>query len=188
MKIQINLTDDEFKKLFEVIDSNKKLKIIGDKIKNSIKKESKNLKKDTIKGIVNSPIISEKSIQGNARYRKIAEEYRDKKVKEQTKSEIITKASLKSLKISYDFQKIFYNEETFYIVDFYLPEYNVVLEIDGGYHNDPEQRLKDSRREKFLKRFNRIKYIGRIKNEETLNTIELRKKIMAIVNHSKTLN
>jgi very-short-patch-repair endonuclease len=50
-----------------------------------------------------------------------------------------------------------------YIVDFYNHKNKLVIEIDGGYHNSEEQKLKDLEREEFLK-FNGLKVI-RFKNE-----------------------
>jgi len=37
-----------------------------------------------------------------------------------------------------------------YIVDFYCKPLNLVIEIDGAYHFEPEQRVKDAERQKFL--------------------------------------
>ncbi len=37
-----------------------------------------------------------------------------------------------------------------YIVDFYCKPLNLVIEIDGSYHNQPEQRIKDEERQKIL--------------------------------------
>ena len=181
--MNIQLSEKEVKKLILFLSK----KGGFEEIVLKLKKEPKTQPKKKVALISDSSIKSEKSIQGEARYRKIAEEYRDKKVKEQTRAEVITKAVLKSLKVSFEFQKIFYNEETFYIVDFYLPDFNVVLEIDGGYHSTEEQKLKDKRREKFLRRYNKIKYIGRINNEVVYKTTELPGKIKGIIEYSKTI-
>ena len=37
-----------------------------------------------------------------------------------------------------------------YIVDFYCKPLNLVIEIDGGYHFEPEQKVKDRQRQKLL--------------------------------------
>jgi len=200
MKITLNQSD--FRKLVALLATSEDLQELYNKLntrleainisspstpKSSKLKNKTYTKKEQIYKIVDAPIVSERAKQGNAKYRKIAEDYRATRIKEQTKSEMITKGVLKAMKIPYDFQKIFYNEETFYIVDFYLPEYNTVIEIDGKYHEDPEQKLKDDRREKFLRRYNKIKYIGRIKNEDTFKTGELGRKIKAIIAHTKTI-
>lgn len=38
-----------------------------------------------------------------------------------------------------------------YIVDFYCKPLNLVIEIDGQYHNEPQQKIKDKEREQVLK-------------------------------------
>ncbi|RAR46466.1 endonuclease domain-containing protein [Flavobacterium lacus] len=50
-----------------------------------------------------------------------------------------------------------------YIVDFYNHKNKLVMEIDGGYHDNAEQKLIDFTREEFLK-LNGLKVI-RFKNE-----------------------
>lgn len=37
-----------------------------------------------------------------------------------------------------------------YIVDFYCKPLNLVIEVDGSYHYQPEQRVKDEERQKIL--------------------------------------
>jgi very-short-patch-repair endonuclease len=37
-----------------------------------------------------------------------------------------------------------------YIVDFYCKPLNLVIEIDGAYHFEPKQRVKDAERQKLL--------------------------------------
>jgi very-short-patch-repair endonuclease len=37
-----------------------------------------------------------------------------------------------------------------YIVDFYCKSLNLVIEIDGAYHYEQEQRIKDEERQKIL--------------------------------------
>jgi very-short-patch-repair endonuclease len=41
---------------------------------------------------------------------------------------------LKKLNIKYDFQSIFFTDSGFFILDFYLPEYSLFIEIDGSQH------------------------------------------------------
>jgi len=57
-----------------------------------------------------------------------------------------------------------------YIVDFYNHKNKLVIEIDGGYHNSEEQKLKDLEREEFLK-FNGLKVI-RFKNESINDNLQ----------------
>ncbi len=37
-----------------------------------------------------------------------------------------------------------------FIVDFYCPSLKLVIEVDGDYHNDPSQQLKDTHRDSHL--------------------------------------
>ena len=72
----------------------------------------------------------------------------------------------------YEFQKPFNHSDTFAIVDFYLPDYSVVVEIDGGYHLDPEQAWRDGLRTGRLLNKNNIKKVVRFTNEEVLSDAE----------------
>lgn len=100
-----------------------------------------------------------------------ANEFRKSLIKNQTQAEMQFKIVLKELGISYDFQKIFFYKKSFYIVDFYLPSFGIALEIDGGYHNTKEQRLKDKIRSKDLKIIG-ITSILRFKNEDIIDPIK----------------
>lgn len=61
------------------------------------------------------------------------------------------KAMLKSLGHKYIFQKVFPSPWSFYIVDFYLPKFKVVVECDGDYHVYSDlQRAWDKRRDEYL--------------------------------------
>lgn len=100
--------------------------------------------------------------------KKKAEEFREGLIKRQTPSEVKFKAILKLMNIKYEFQKIFYTEQTFYIVDFYLPEYKIIIEIDGGYHKKANQKMKDGIRTEVLS--GQLKKVCRIKNECIKNT------------------
>lgn len=94
-------------------------------------------------------------------------------------ADILSKAGIK-----YKFQNIFKMGNTFSIVDFFLPDYATVVEIDGGYHNTPEQAAKDeARTRELLKRHVNIVRVVRFKNEElSLGTdYVLRKMARAII-------
>ena len=56
-----------------------------------------------------------------------------------------------------------------YIVDFYNHKNKLVIELDGGYHENEEQKIKDVEREKNLN-FNGLKVI-RFKNELVINNL-----------------
>ena len=62
------------------------------------------------------------------------------------------KAILKSLGRKYKFQRVFPSPQSFYIVDFYIPELRAVVEVDGDYHVYNElQRVWDKRRDEYLR-------------------------------------
>ena len=56
-------------------------------------------------------------------------------------------------KIDFEFQKIIYtdNKKHFFIADFYIPSKNLIIELDGEYHEDAKQQNKDIWRTKVLK-------------------------------------
>jgi len=57
-----------------------------------------------------------------------------------------------------------------FIADFYCHEANIVIEIDGGVHDDPEQKQKDNARQQIISDFG-VKVL-RFKNEEIFYDIE----------------
>jgi len=66
----------------------------------------------------------------------LAKKFRKELVDNQTIAEKQFKKYLKLLGLKFEFQKIIYAGESFYIVDFYLPRSKIAIEIDGGYHKD----------------------------------------------------
>ena len=56
-------------------------------------------------------------------------------------------------KIDFEFQKIIYtdNKRHFFIADFYIPSKNLIVELDGEYHDNIKQRDKDIWRTQILK-------------------------------------
>ena len=48
-------------------------------------------------------------------------------------------------KIDFEFQKIIYtdNKKHFFIADFYIPSKNLIIELDGEYHDSIKQQDKD---------------------------------------------
>ena len=63
-----------------------------------------------------------------------------------------------------------------FIIDFYAPRYMLAVEIDGGYHETPEQREYDARRSQILQRKG-IVFI-RFTNDEVLQHPE---RVMSLV-------
>ena len=58
----------------------------------------------------------------------------------------------------------------YFVADFYCHEANLVLEIDGGIHDDPRVKERDTWREEVISKFG-LKVI-RFKNDEVLENIE----------------
>ena len=80
----------------------------------------------------------------------IAEEYRIALVKKATKAELSFRVFLLENHIEHEFQKIiYYGNLKFFIVDFWFPN-NLIVEIDGKYHSDKEQKAKDKERSSVL--------------------------------------
>ena len=54
-------------------------------------------------------------------------------------------------KIDFEFQKIIYTDNKhFFIADFYIPSKNLIIELDGEYHDSIKQQDKDIWRTKIL--------------------------------------
>ena len=63
--------------------------------------------------------------------------------KQATPAENEFRAHLAALGLPYRFQHGFFKPR-YRIVDFYLPEQNLIVEIDGGYHDRERDRTRDS--------------------------------------------
>lgn len=91
-------------------------------------------------------------------------------LKRQTESELLFASILDRLGVRYMPQKGFIAGNNFCIVDFYLPDFKTCVEIDGGYHNEPNQIKRDSNRDYYL---NKQRKFGVIHIEnEALNSME----------------
>lgn len=121
------------------------------------------------------------------KYWEIAEEFRKElRGNKSTESEIKFKAVLKAIGIKYEFQHIVFVNETgkFFILDFYLPDYNVGIEIDGGYHFTNEQYVKDNERTKTILKFLKLRNIIRFKNSDITMNEEFLNKVKRILDTS----
>lgn len=86
-----------------------------------------------------------------------------------TPAEQAFKQKLKDLKLRYEFQKILKAKGECYIVDFFLTDYHIIIEIDGDYHNKSDQKNKDDIRSRNLTRHNsRVSKIVRFTNNLAL--------------------
>jgi very-short-patch-repair endonuclease len=68
----------------------------------------------------------------------------------QTEAELLVDKYLKKLNRQFVSQMPIKNDFSFYIIDFYIPRYKLCIEVDGGYHNLPEQKWRDEQRDKWL--------------------------------------
>lgn len=75
-------------------------------------------------------------------------------------------------KIDFEFQKIIYTDNKhFFIADFYIPSKNLIIELDGEYHDDIKQQNKDIWRTKLL---NSLGYkVIRFKNKQIIESRDL---------------
>ena len=73
----------------------------------------------------------------------IAEHYKHILEVNATYAERLLKSFLTG-KIDFEFQKIIYTDNKhFFIADFYIPSQNLIIELDGEYHDDIKQQDKD---------------------------------------------
>lgn len=94
--------------------------------------------------------LTGRQINSNKQSIMMSEKYRTSLINNATKAELIFKSFLdrKEINMYYEFQKIIYihkkcSIEKFYIADFYFKKYNLIIEIDGEYHDSSEQKDKD---------------------------------------------
>ena len=70
-----------------------------------------------------------------------------------------------------------------YIADFYCHKFKLIIELDGKYHEEKEQKIKDQERDEVLK-LNGLDIL-RFKNEEVEKNID--NVLIKIKNHIKEL-
>lgn len=75
------------------------------------------------------------------------ERFRKENIDRCNKHEHAMKSILDEIGIEYEYQKVFHAGNNFYIVDFYIPQNNVIIEVDGGVHYTMDGLLKDRRRD-----------------------------------------
>ena len=76
-------------------------------------------------------------------------------------------------KIDFEFQKIIYtdNKKHFFIADFYFPSKNLIVELDGEYHDNIKQQDKDNWRTQILKSLGYE--VIRFKNKQIIESNDL---------------
>lgn len=112
--------------------------------------EAKKRKKKLLKESKNTEKLSKTEFVNP---NKLANSRRKKLIENITPSEVHIKNILKQLEYNYNFQHIVFIKYTqFYILDFYLPELKICIELDGIHHyNDPKQLSHDKERDIALK-------------------------------------
>lgn len=113
---------------------------------------NKNTPKFTPGSFISTLHTSEDSIKPYKEESKenIAEHYKHILEVNATYAEKLLKSFLTG-KIDFEFQKIIYTDNKhFFIADFYIPSKNLIIELDGEYHNDVKQQDKDIWRTKLL--------------------------------------
>ena len=96
-----------------------------------------------------------------------SKEFKKLLVKHKTRAESRFIKLLKEISIPYTFQKEWIEEGGFYISDFYLTTKEgkgITIELDGEYHNDPEQKKRDKKKAKWLKSIDILTY--RLSNDK----------------------
>lgn len=92
---------------------------------------------------------------------------------------------LKCHHVGYDFQKIFYikdryqNIKQYYIVDFYIPNKNLIIEVDGNFHKEQEE-YDELRTKEIQKHYRKIKMF-RFRYKD----FRIPKKLMELLNRLK---
>ena len=79
------------------------------------------------------------------------------KRKAPTRSEKILWNALRMRKLGFRVRRQFVLSP--YLVDFFVPSYRLVIEVDGGYHDTLEQRAADARREAELVRLHGVRIV-----------------------------
>ena len=140
-----------------------------------LKKDSELMTKRNAK-YLDKNSLTRYEIDGNKWWMGNAMIFKSKLTKNATMPEKILSKLLKSKKVKIDQQRIVYIDyncviSKFYIADIYIPELNLIVEIDGGYHDTAEQKEKDYDRDLDLIS---VGYkVFRCTNEEVLKNPEL---------------
>ena len=66
-----------------------------------------------------------------------------------------------------------------YFADLYIPKYNIIFEIDGGYHYTSRQRRLDGNRSSGLWRLGY--HVVRLSNHDARNILKIKNKILLIL-------
>jgi very-short-patch-repair endonuclease len=86
-----------------------------------------------------------------------------------TPAESVVKDILVSLGVKFGFQREFFTRHGFFIVDFYLPDHKIVIEVDGLQHYENKKQAKyDRSRTRYLEKVRGLQVV-RLMNEEVVD-------------------
>lgn len=105
----------------------------------------------------------EKKLEGN---RKQSNELSKNQIRNKNPTESLLRYAMQKAKINYEYQKPYYNIDRYVCVDFYLPDLNIVVELDGFSHKGREDY--DIERTMYLKRRHNVKRVVRFTNHEAM--------------------
>jgi leucyl-tRNA synthetase len=89
-----------------------------------------------------------------------------------TTAERAFRSLLRDVGIQHYFQKPVKVDNGYRYIDFYFPHLRLAIEIDGSYHNDPSQQIKDQEREEEIIEKLPVTFI-RFTNQQVLDNPEL---------------
>lgn len=111
-------------------------------------------------------ILKESTKAPSKRSKGNAKKLRQEKLLNPTKSEKLFDEYLEECGVRHNREKPFYCGSKLYFADFYIPYKNVIIEIDGGYHNLEGQVVKDNMRTSDLVNLCGVNDVIRITNEQ----------------------
>ena len=113
----------------------------------------------------------------------MSEKFRKDLIQKATKSELAFKKFLDNQMVAYQFQKVIWVsvdcEQKFYIADFFFKRYNLIVELDGGYHYTDEQKKADDVRTMHLRRAGY--FVLRFDNSATDNSKDIYNEIIDFI-------
>lgn len=107
-------------------------------------------------------------------------QYRKELRRRPTQAELRFRNILRNMQVQHIFQHVFKTYKV-HIVDFYLPKYMTVIEIDGGYHKDINQVKADVKRDKSFSKLG-IRVL-RFTNEQTLHSSPIERRLKSFFQH-----
>lgn len=111
-------------------------------------------------------VVNKKCAAKKKRKKTFVADRRSNLLKKRPMEEDIFEKELDRNNIKYVPQYTFSGSGNLYYVDFFLPDTRIVVEIDGGYHQTNEQKDKDEKRTRHLRKAHRVNAVVRFANVE----------------------